>query len=91
MVETNVFFLGATGFIGASVFDLLYAKHPEYRYTALVRSNEKGTALINRYPLVHVIIGDANRMELIQAESAKANIVIGIFQLFFLPINSRYH
>ena len=85
MVETRVFFLGATGFIGAAVFDLLYAKHPECRYTALVRSNEKATELIIRYPLVHAIIGDANNMELIQAESAKANIVIGIFLAVFSP------
>jgi 1-deoxy-D-xylulose 5-phosphate reductoisomerase len=90
MADTQVFFLGATGFVGATVFDLIYAKHPEYRFTALVRSNEKATDLINRYPLVHVIIGDANNTDLIQKESAKANIVISIFELFPFP-NFRYH
>lgn len=90
MADTQVFFLGATGFVGATVFDLIYAKHPEYRFTALVRSNEKATDLINRYPLVHVIVGDANNTDLIQKESAKANIVISIFELFPFP-NFRYH
>lgn len=90
MADTHVFFLGATGFIGAAVFDLLYAKHPEYRFTALVRSNEKATELINRYPLVHVAIDDANNTDLIQKQSAKANIIISIFELFTFPY-SRYH
>lgn len=68
--------LGATGFIGAAVFDLIYAKHPEYRYTALVRSEEKADELVARYPLVQPIIGDGSKTELLQSEAAKANIVI---------------
>lgn len=76
MSNSKIFIIGATGFIGATVYDLVYAKHPEYDYTALVRSKEKAEELVARYPLTHAIIGDLNDIQLIKSEAQKANIVI---------------
>jgi 1-deoxy-D-xylulose 5-phosphate reductoisomerase len=78
MSDVHVFMLGATGFIGSAVFDLIYAKHPEYRYTALVRSKEKADELVARYPLTQAVIGDGSKIELLKSEVAKANIVISM-------------
>ena len=68
--------LGATGYIGAAVFDLLYAKHPEYRFTALVRSPSSSNELLDRYPLLRPVIGGLDNSALIEIESEKSNIVI---------------
>src|SRR5947207_2677716 len=76
MAAPKVFMLGATGFIGATVYDLIYAKHPEYEYTALVRTKEKADELITRYPLTLALVGDLNDSRLIELEAENANIVI---------------
>jgi N-acetyl-gamma-glutamylphosphate reductase len=76
MATPKVFMIGATGFIGAAVYDLIYAKHPEYDYTALVRTKEKAGELIAHYPLTRAIVGDLNDSQLIESEAEKANIVI---------------
>lgn len=80
MSKLNVFILGATGFIEATAFDLMYVKHPEYDYTALVRSQEKAVALVTRYPLLRMVVGDLTILELIELEAENANIVISIAQ-----------
>ena len=76
MATVDIFMLGATGFIGSAVFDLIYAKHPEYRYAVLVRSETSTSELVLRHPLVRLVIGDMSNTELIESESEKANIVI---------------
>ena len=68
--------IGATGFVGATVYDLIYAKHPEYDYTALVRTKEKADELVAHYPLTRVLVGDLNDPQLIESEAGQANIVI---------------
>ena len=78
MADVNVFILGATGYIGAAVLDLLYAKHPEYRFTALVRSTAAGKELLDRYPLLRPVMGDLENAKLIETESENANIVISM-------------
>ena len=76
MATPKVFMIGATGFIGATVYDLIYAKHPEYDYTALVRTKEKADELVAHYPLTRVVVGDLNDVQLIESEAEKANVVI---------------
>ena len=85
MSEARIFILGATGYIGAAAFDLIYAKHPEYRFTALVRSNEKAAELAARYPLVRTVIGDGSNLESIQSEATNASIVISTLDFFVPP------
>lgn len=76
MATTKVFMIGATGFIGATVYDLIYAKHPEYDYTALVRTKQKAEEFVAHYPLTRAIVGDLSDAQLIESEAEKANIVI---------------
>lgn len=76
MATPKLFMIGATGFIGAAVYDLIYAKHPEYDYTALVRNKEKAEELVAHYPLTRAIVGDLNDPQFIESEAEKANIVI---------------
>jgi len=78
MADVKVFILGATGYIGAAVLDLLYVKHPEYQFAALVRSTVTGKELLERYPLVRPVIGDLENVAVIETESEKSNIVISI-------------
>ena len=86
MADVNVFILGATGYIGCTVFDLLYAKHPEYRFAALVRSASAAKELVDRYPLIRPLIGDLENAGLIESEAEKANIVISKFAVDVLLI-----
>jgi N-acetyl-gamma-glutamylphosphate reductase len=80
MSTTKVLIIGATGFIGAAVFDLVYAKHPEYSYTVLMRSKEKAAELLARYPLINPLISDMSNTQLLESEAEKANIVISKLQ-----------
>jgi len=84
MAEVNVFILGASGYIGAAVLDLVYAKHPEYHYTVLIRSTATRKELLDRYPLLQPVIGDLENAELIETESKNANVVVSI--CFFKPL-----
>ena len=76
MSDVKIFVLGATGFLGASAFDLIYAKHPEYHYALLIRSEETATELKMRYPLIRAVFGDMSNTDLLEYESEKARIVI---------------
>ena len=97
MGDVNVFILGASGYIGAAVLDLLYAKHPEYHFIALLRSPATGKELLDRYPLLRPVIGDLENEEVIETESKNANIVISTYpfkrlliqMLRTLPISPR--
>lgn len=54
----------------------LLKKHPEYSYTALVRTEEKGNLVKRAFPNVRTVQGDNDSSDLLREESAKADIVI---------------
>lgn len=54
----------------------LCKKHPEYTYTALVRSEEKGKLVTDAFPNVRTVQGDNDSSDLLKKESADADIVI---------------
>jgi N-acetyl-gamma-glutamylphosphate reductase len=72
----NVFITGATGYIGGDTLYELYTKHPEFTYTALVRTAEKAKSVTDKFPKVKTVQGDNDSQELIKNEAAKADIVI---------------
>ncbi|PYI08749.1 nucleoside-diphosphate-sugar epimerase, partial [Aspergillus sclerotiicarbonarius CBS 121057] len=72
----KIFITGATGYIGGDALYALFAKHPEYIYTALVRSPEKAQQVQAQYPSLRVVIGDLDDSALLEKESAEADIVL---------------
>ncbi|KAG9751495.1 NAD(P)-binding protein, partial [Aureobasidium melanogenum] len=72
----NIFITGATGYIGGDLLYELYNKHPEYSYTALVRTPEKGKSVTDKFPKVKTVQGDNDSSDLLKEETSKADIVI---------------
>ncbi|KAI4758999.1 NAD(P)-binding protein [Aureobasidium sp. EXF-3400] len=72
----NIFITGATGYIGGDTLYELYNKHPEYSYTALVRTAEKGKSVTDKFPKVKTVQGDNDSSDLLKEEASKADIVI---------------
>ncbi|KAG9662957.1 NAD(P)-binding protein, partial [Aureobasidium melanogenum] len=72
----NIFITGATGYIGGDTLYELYNKHPEYSYTALVRTSEKGKSVTDKFPKVKTVQGDNDSSDLLKKEASKADIVI---------------
>jgi hypothetical protein len=77
----NIFITGATGYIGGDTLYELYNKHPEYSYTALVRTAEKGKSVTDKFPKVKTVQGDNDSSDLLKEEASKADIVIREFLL----------
>ncbi|KZP31671.1 NAD(P)-binding protein [Athelia psychrophila] len=75
-MPTNIFFTGATGYIGGSVLARLLAhpKRGDFKITALVRSEEKAKLL---EPLdVTALIGSTDDLELLKKAASDADVVI---------------
>ncbi|GFN12470.1 nucleoside-diphosphate-sugar epimerase [Aspergillus tubingensis] len=72
----KIFITGATGYIGGDALYAIFAKHPEYQYTVLVRSPEKAAQVQAQYPSIRVVIGDLDDSALLEKESAEADIVL---------------
>ena len=70
---------GITGYIGGDGFFALASAHPDWEYTALVRSEAKSTQVTSKYPQVRTVIGDLDSSELIEEEVKNADIVIRMF------------
>ncbi|EKG13975.1 NAD-dependent epimerase/dehydratase [Macrophomina phaseolina MS6] len=72
----NVFITGTTGYIGGDALYALHSKHPDWNYTALVRTKDKGSKVTAAYPSVDVVYGDLDSYDLIKEQAAKADIVV---------------
>ncbi|KAJ4390723.1 hypothetical protein N0V93_004321 [Gnomoniopsis smithogilvyi] len=72
----KIFITGITGYIAGDAFVTLYEKHPDYEYTALVRSEEKAKQVSRTYPSVKIVIGDLDSYDLIKAQAAKNDIIL---------------
>ncbi|KAF3906450.1 hypothetical protein ABW20_dc0105805 [Dactylellina cionopaga] len=76
---------GITGYIGGTTAATLIQKHPEYELTALVRNSEQVEQVKSAFPDVNTVLGDLDSLDIIKAESAKADIVFRMLQ----PIPER--
>ena len=54
----------------------LYHKHPEYDYSVLVRTAEKGGDVAKSFPGVRTIVGSLDDSDLLKREAANADVVI---------------
>ncbi|KAK7985361.1 hypothetical protein PG988_002983 [Apiospora saccharicola] len=72
----KVFFTGVTGYIGGDAFYELYESHPDYDYTLLVRNEERGKLVAEKYPKVRLVYGDLSAADVIEKEAAAADVVV---------------
>jgi hypothetical protein len=54
----------------------LNLKFPAFEYTALVRNSHSGAKVAAEYPKIRLVYGGLDDSEILEAESAKADIVI---------------
>ncbi|KAJ5708545.1 hypothetical protein N7488_008346 [Penicillium malachiteum] len=73
---TKVFLTGVTGYIAGDALATLVALHPDFTYSALVRSPEKAEQVKAKYPNVRIVLGDLEDSALLEKESAAADIVL---------------
>lgn len=78
---TNTCSTGATGYIAGDALDALYQAHPNYEYSCLVRTKDKGEKVTFAYPKVRIVLGGLDDSELIEEEAAKADVVLRKFVL----------
>ncbi|KAF2003215.1 NAD(P)-binding protein [Amniculicola lignicola CBS 123094] len=72
----KVFITGVTGYIGGDVLYALFNKHPEYEYTALIRTQEKADTIKKEYLKLKTIISDLDDSSVLEEAAAQADIVI---------------
>ncbi|GKT47667.1 uncharacterized protein ColSpa_07848 [Colletotrichum spaethianum] len=72
----HVFFVGGTGHIGGAVLDQLLQKHADAKVKILVRDEAKAARLVDLYPQVEYVVGDARDLETLEKCSQVADIVI---------------
>jgi len=75
-MPAKVFLTGATGFIGGDALYEIYHAHPEYEYTCLVRSSDKGAKVASQYSKVKLVYGTLEDAELLEKEAAAADVVL---------------
>ncbi|KAF9916115.1 hypothetical protein BX616_004580 [Lobosporangium transversale] len=86
MAPIRIFFLGATGYIGSSIIDLLHQKKTigtKYALHALVRSQEKADRL--RSLGIEPVLGSLDDSNLLEQEASKADVVLAAADADHLP------
>jgi len=73
----SIFILGATGYIGGTLLVPLLTEYPSATIVVLVRKPEAGVIVKELAPSrITIVQGSHSNLELIQAEAAKADLVI---------------
>ncbi|KAL5356577.1 hypothetical protein BJX96DRAFT_162557 [Aspergillus floccosus] len=73
---TRIFLTGASGYVGGDILHLLRSRHPEYKYSVLLRDNGKAASITKTYPDVRVVSGDLDSASLIEDEVRQSDIII---------------
>ena len=76
----KIFITGVTGYIAGDALYALHQKHPDYEYTAFVRTQAKGDVVKKQYPNIRIVLGGLDNSEIIKDESSKADIVLRRFR-----------
>ncbi|KAK6388771.1 hypothetical protein LTR65_007250 [Meristemomyces frigidus] len=72
----KIFITGVTGYIAGDATHALYEAHPDYEYTALVRTQEKADVVKKAFPPIRIVLGNLDDSDLLKEEAAKADIVL---------------
>ena len=73
---TKIFATGVTGYIGGDALFVIAKAHPDYDVTCQVRNSDKGAQVAKHYPSFKLVYGDLDAVDVIEAESRKADIVL---------------
>ena len=65
-----------TGYIAGDALYALHEKHPDYEYSALVRTQEKADIVKKAFPNVRIVLGGNDDSDLLKEEAAKADVVL---------------
>ena len=65
-----------TGYIAGDALHVLYEKHPDYEYVALVRTQEKADLVKKAFPNVRIALGNLDDSDLLKDEASKADVVL---------------
>ncbi|TVY89249.1 hypothetical protein LAWI1_G006045 [Lachnellula willkommii] len=77
VAEAKINSIGATGHIGGAVLDLISSSYPDtLSVRVLVRDQQKADQLVAQYQYIISVIGNLDSLELLEAESRDADIVI---------------
>lgn len=79
---------GATGYIGGDALYAVYNKFPDFEYAALVRNSDIGAKVAAEYPKIRLVYGTLEDSDVLEAESARADIVIRRFSLDHTSIST---
>lgn len=82
-----------TGYIAGDALYALNQKHPDYEYSALVRTQEKADIVKKAFPNIRIVLGGNDDSDLLKEEAAKADVVLrkwepSPFQLNNLPLTA---
>ncbi|EMC97455.1 hypothetical protein BAUCODRAFT_452817 [Baudoinia panamericana UAMH 10762] len=72
----RVFITGVTGYIAGDALSVINAKHPDYDYSILVRTQDKADIVKKAYPNVRTVLGDLDNSELLRQQASRADIVL---------------
>lgn len=67
---------GVTGYIAGDAFYVLHKTFPDFEYSLLVRTQEKADKITSQYPKARIVLGGLDDAELLEKESAAADIVL---------------
>ncbi|KAJ5765775.1 hypothetical protein N7520_005334 [Penicillium odoratum] len=73
---TKIFLTGVTGYIAGDALATLFAKHPNFSFSALVRTTGKAEQVKAQYPNIRIVLGDLGNSAPLERESAAADIVL---------------
>ena len=76
MSTPKVFVTGVTGYVGGDALYVITKAHPDWAYSFLVRDENRGKALKTWLPSARLVYGDLSKLELLEAESTAADIVL---------------
>lgn len=78
--SANFYF--CSGYIGGHVVAPLQKVHPEYQLVALVRNENQAKVIQTAFPAIETVIGDLDSDNVLQAEAAKADVVLSKLSYF---------
>lgn len=67
---------GVTGYIGGDVLHAIYAAHPDWAYTCLVRNSDKGAQVASQYAKVKLVYGDLDSIAVLEEAARNADVTI---------------
>lgn len=72
----KVFLTGATGYIGGTAHAFIAKAHPDWEFTLLVRDEERGRPIKDKYPDTKFVYGGLDDNDVVQKVAAEADIVV---------------